>query len=177
MRYYFDPFKRADVLGSKAVFGFGKKQGLLGDTTAEELSAALKRLQAGKSSYESGSASKAVDKALLRMTAYEPQAFGSLLGNKEQGYIPISSTRNKGELIFGGRRYYRMPIEPGGQLTGPEVKYGYPVRLLPPHVEPSTPITPVEIVHANPQLGARPSYLQLNGPADMYKPSINRSFA
>ena len=42
MRYYFDPFKRADVLGSKAVFGFGKKQGLLGDTTAEELSAALK---------------------------------------------------------------------------------------------------------------------------------------
>lgn len=177
MRYYFDPFKRADVLGSKAVFGFGKKQGLLGDTTAEELSAALKRLQAGKSSYESGSASKAVDKALLRMTAYEPQAFGSLLGNKEQGYIPISSTRNKGELIFGGRRYYRMPIEPGGQLTGPEVKYGYPVRLLPPHVEPSTPITPVEIVHTNPQLGARPSYLQLNGPADMYKPSINRPFA
>ena len=171
MRYYFDPFKRADVLGSKAVFGFGKKQGLLGDTTAEELSAALKRLQAGKSSYESGSASKAVDKALLRMTAYEPQAFGSLLGNKEQGYVPISSTRNKGELIFGGRRYYRMPIEPEGQLTG------QPVKLLPPHVEPSTPITPVEIVHTNPQLGARPSYLQLNGPADMYKPSINRPFA
>lgn len=171
MRYYFDPFKRADVLGSKAVFGFGKKQGLLGDTTAEELSAALKRLQAGKSSYESGSASKAVDKALLRMTAYEPQAFGNLLGNKEQGYIPISSTRNKGELIFGGRRYYRMPIEPGGQSTGQSVK------LLPPHVEPSTPITPVEIVHTNPQLGARPSYLQLNGPADMYKPSINRPFA
>ena len=181
MRYYFDPFKRADVLGSKAVFGFGKKQGLLGDTTAEELSAALKRLQTGKTAYESGSASKAVDKALLRMSAYEPQAFGDLLRVDNKTYLPVESTRNRGELIFGGQRYYRLPVNPGGQLESPEV------RLLPPHVEPSTPITQQLVprptytqLGARPvytELGARPSYLQLNGPADMYRPSINRPVA
>ena len=108
-RYYFSPRKRADILGSEAVYGFGRKQGILNNTSEEELNAAIKRLSSGFD-YSTSSESKAADKALLRLSAYNPKLFGNLLkaGNV---YRPVQDIRNKGELIFGGRRYYRIPAK------------------------------------------------------------------
>ena len=91
--YLLRPFKRADVLGSEAVFGFGKKPGLLNNTTYEALDAAIK---APKATLE--------QQALLRMTAENPKAFGDWFTWKDGSYAPIITRPG---VYFGGNRYYR----------------------------------------------------------------------
>lgn len=96
------------------------------------------------------------------MSAYEPQAFGDLLKAGKKTYRPIQGQRDQ-KLIFGGQRYYRLPAESSNYepLVGPEVKYGYPVKLLPPHVESSVPVAQIAARPTYTQLGARPTYVQV----------------
>lgn len=98
-KYLVNPVARSKVLGSEAVFGFGKNPGQMNLIKKSEISSALRRLQSGRASL--------TDQALLRMTAENPQAFGNLFGTKDN-YNP--STSRKG-FYFGGNRYYRRPAE------------------------------------------------------------------
>lgn len=109
LAYALRPFKRADVLGSEAVFGFGNKAGLVnGNITANEVNAAIK---APKATLE--------QQALMRMTAENPQAFGNLFKVGED-FVPINT---KAGWYFGGNRYYRKaPIL--SQAEPVKVNYG-----------------------------------------------------
>lgn len=75
------------------------------EISADEINAAIGRLRDGFK-YRGTEQSRLIDEALLRQTAYNPQAFGDLFRNGEA----YRSTQYDNALIIGGRRYYRTPV-------------------------------------------------------------------
>lgn len=131
-RYMVNPFTRSKVLGSKAVFGFGNKAGLVnGNITANEVNAAIK---APKATLE--------QQALMRMTAENPQAFGNLFKVGED-FVPINT---KAGWYFGGNRYYRgAPTL--SQAEPVKVNYGNSFgKYLPTLYKPQSEVLTPEVV-------------------------------
>lgn len=129
--YLINPFARSKVLGSEAVFGFGKNPGQMNLIKKREISSALRRLQSGRASL--------TDQALARMTAYNPQAFGNLFGTIDH-YKPSTSQNG---FYFGGKRYYRTFNRPSSVKTTPNN-----TRLIEAewnnHLDSVMPIIPIE---------------------------------
>lgn len=114
LRYYFDPFTRAKVLGSDAVFGFGKQRGLLDSGTSKKLfTRAAARAKSKKHL-------NLTDQAVLEMSSYNPQAFGRnyfrpegleggmWIGNADRReFTPVQLSD---KITFGGLRYRNYSI-------------------------------------------------------------------
>jgi len=98
-RYMVNPFTRSKVLGSEAVFGFGKNQGLLKDFVSPQTMAAANRLQSmpGRTPLKV--------QALNRIAAENPNLFGDMFTFEGKVVSPI--IRQYGPY-FGGTRYMRM---------------------------------------------------------------------
>lgn len=97
--YMVNPFARSKVLGSEAVFGFGKNQGLLKDFVSPQTMAAANRLQ----SMPRRTPLKV--QALNRIAAENPNLFGDMFTFEGKVVSPI--IRQYGPY-FGGTRYMRM---------------------------------------------------------------------
>ena len=167
--YYLRPRKRADILGSEAVFGFGNKKGIIGDVfTPTDIANAA---DAAKGSKRVSLANR----ALLQYTAENPGAFGDLyqtgtytnwLGVERPLYRGSELIRGRGQnrFVFGGRRYrdpriYNM-LPQHFEVNPVSPNYGRVIRTT-PTLELPQGTTPLSI-------SGRPSTLEL--PA--YNPTV-----
>lgn len=98
-RYMVNPFTRSKVLGSEAVFGFGKNKGLLKDFVSPQTIAAANRLQLMQ-----GRTPLKVQ-ALNRIAAENPNLFGDMFTFEGKVVSPIIKQYGP---YFGGTRYMRM---------------------------------------------------------------------
>lgn len=105
--YYLNPFGRSKMLGSEAVFGFGKQKGELGRIGTSEMRGAQRRV------FERGWRASNIDKALNRLAVETPKSFQNMFVDLNGNPVQV---RSEAANVFGGYRRNR-PVVVRPRLT------------------------------------------------------------